>query len=221
MESANGDIRDMLVAWMADNDTTDWPVGIKFVQFHKNSSLHSGIQRSPYTAMFGCEAKVGKTTSRLLTEIVERRQNEDDLLSDSSISSQGNAQVDNEQMETLVDIEALSGPNATCQPTVPPHEDSFQILSDGGTSFRTKEIPVLTTVPVTLVIGGTVCAEPPLMSPAVPHEILRAGMNNIHSVSSSQLIQVVKRSRLELPIANPGDNVAVPIPLADRGCSDP
>ena len=42
VERANGDIKDMLVAWMAGNNTTDWSVGIKFVQFHKNSSLHSG-----------------------------------------------------------------------------------------------------------------------------------------------------------------------------------
>jgi hypothetical protein len=37
----------------------DWPVGIKFVQFQKNHSYHSGIKRTPYKAMFGVEAKVG------------------------------------------------------------------------------------------------------------------------------------------------------------------
>ena len=29
----NGDIKDMLVAWFAANDTHDWVTGIKFVQF--------------------------------------------------------------------------------------------------------------------------------------------------------------------------------------------
>ena len=58
VERANGDIKDMLISWMNDNDTNDWSVGIKFVQFYKNSSLHSGIKRTPYSAMFGCEAKV-------------------------------------------------------------------------------------------------------------------------------------------------------------------
>ena len=83
-------------------------------------------------------------------------------------------------------------------------------------------------MPATPIIGGTDCADPPLMSPAVPYEMLRARMNNIHSersaASSSQLIQaerMVKRSRLELSTANPGDNVAVPIPLVDRGRGDP
>ena len=37
VDHGNGDIKDMLVAWMADNNTNDLSVGIKFVQFHKNS----------------------------------------------------------------------------------------------------------------------------------------------------------------------------------------
>ena len=44
VERANGDIKNMLVAWMGE--TNDWSVGLKFVQFQKNSSLHSGIQCS-------------------------------------------------------------------------------------------------------------------------------------------------------------------------------
>ncbi|XP_066971895.1 KRAB-A domain-containing protein 2-like [Macrobrachium rosenbergii] len=74
VERANGDIKDMLVAWMGDNDTNDWSIGIKFVQFQKNSSFHSGIGRAPYTAMFGCDAKVGLATSSLPQEIIQRMQ---------------------------------------------------------------------------------------------------------------------------------------------------
>ena len=35
VERANGDIKDMLIAWMGDNSTSDWSTGIKFVQFQK------------------------------------------------------------------------------------------------------------------------------------------------------------------------------------------
>ncbi|XP_068231939.1 KRAB-A domain-containing protein 2-like [Palaemon carinicauda] len=35
VERANGDIKDMLVAWMADNDSQDWPTGIMFVSSRK------------------------------------------------------------------------------------------------------------------------------------------------------------------------------------------
>ena len=31
VERANYDIRDILVAWMSENDTVDWTVGVKFV----------------------------------------------------------------------------------------------------------------------------------------------------------------------------------------------
>ena len=31
VERANGDIKDMLVAWLANNNTHDWAVGIKFL----------------------------------------------------------------------------------------------------------------------------------------------------------------------------------------------
>ncbi|XP_068245435.1 KRAB-A domain-containing protein 2-like [Palaemon carinicauda] len=80
VERANGDIKDMLVAWMGDNDTNDWSIGIKFVQFQKNSSFHSGIGRAPYTAMFGCDAKVGLATYSIPQEIIQRMQTEDYLL---------------------------------------------------------------------------------------------------------------------------------------------
>lgn len=81
VERANGDIKDMLISWMGDNASNNWAVGIKFVQFQKNSSLNSGIQMSPYNAMFGCEAKVGLSTSVLPSEIIARMQSEDDLMS--------------------------------------------------------------------------------------------------------------------------------------------
>ncbi|XP_063593704.1 uncharacterized protein LOC134770628 [Penaeus indicus] len=68
-----------VVAWIGYN-TTDWSIGIKFVQFQKNSSLHAGIRRSPYAAMFGCEAKVVLISSSLPDEVIQRMQCEDGLL---------------------------------------------------------------------------------------------------------------------------------------------
>ncbi|KAK6175267.1 hypothetical protein SNE40_013764 [Patella caerulea] len=34
---ANIDVKDMLTAWLSDNNTTEWAVGLKFVQFQKRS----------------------------------------------------------------------------------------------------------------------------------------------------------------------------------------
>ena len=64
-----GDIKDMLVVWLADSNTSDW-IGIKFVQFQKNSAHHSGINCTPYSAMFGCEAGIGVTSSLLPAEVI-------------------------------------------------------------------------------------------------------------------------------------------------------
>ena len=48
----NLDIKDMLISWLSDNNSSDWAVGLKFVQFMKNTSYHSGIKQSPYSALF-------------------------------------------------------------------------------------------------------------------------------------------------------------------------
>ena len=54
-------------------------IGIKFVQFQKNLSYHSGITQTPYKAMFGVEAKVGLTSSSLPDEIISKINTKDDL----------------------------------------------------------------------------------------------------------------------------------------------
>ncbi|KAK6175839.1 hypothetical protein SNE40_014219 [Patella caerulea] len=80
VERANCDIKDMLVAWLGDNNTSDWRVGLKFFQFQKNSSLHSGITRSPFAALFGSDARIGLSSSTNPREILEKLQLEDDRL---------------------------------------------------------------------------------------------------------------------------------------------
>ena len=84
VERANCDVKDMMVAWLADNNTNDWTVGLKFVQFQKNSSHHSGIRRSSFAALLGSEVKVGLTSSNLPQEVISRLQSEDDLIPEIS-----------------------------------------------------------------------------------------------------------------------------------------
>ena len=70
VERANCDIKDMLVACLGDNDTTDWTIGLKFVQFQKNASHHSRIKCSPFAALLGTDAKMGLTSSSLPHEVL-------------------------------------------------------------------------------------------------------------------------------------------------------
>lgn len=57
VERANQDVEKMLCTWLESNKTTKWSEGVRFIQFMKNRAHHSGINRSPYEAMFGCKTK--------------------------------------------------------------------------------------------------------------------------------------------------------------------
>ena len=216
-----GDIKDMLVAWMADNNTNDWSVGIKFVQFLKNSSLHSGIQRSPFSALFGCDAKVGLTTSSLPEEILERMHSEEDLLTAFATSNAVPVENGSTETESATEVELTPGPSFL-EPSIPTHDDSLQVFSSEETLIRCDDMPVFT--PVRHVSASVTEYEPPIMSPIVTAaDLLNARQNNIlaerNAANSSQVNQaerMVKRSRLHLPPGQPGDTVAVPIPLVDR-----
>jgi len=59
VERSNQDVRDMLVAWMSDNNTQNWSEGLRFIQSKKLRALHSGIKTSPYEAMFGTAQRTG------------------------------------------------------------------------------------------------------------------------------------------------------------------
>ncbi|XP_064079514.1 SCAN domain-containing protein 3-like [Macrobrachium nipponense] len=74
VERANGDIKDMLIAWMSGNNTQDWSIGLRFVQNMKNSGYHyhSGIQHTPYKAMFGCDP-IPSPLTRREREITQER----------------------------------------------------------------------------------------------------------------------------------------------------
>ena len=81
VERGNADIKDMLIIWMRGNNSTSWKVGLKCVQFNKkNNSHHSGINRTPYKAMFRSDAKMGLTSSPLPQEILSTLSTEKDLV---------------------------------------------------------------------------------------------------------------------------------------------
>jgi hypothetical protein len=56
-------------------------MGLKFVQFYKNTSWHTGIDQSPYQALFGVTPRIGLTSSNLHPDILNKLVTEDDLLS--------------------------------------------------------------------------------------------------------------------------------------------
>lgn len=79
IERCNQDIENMLRAWMNDNGSTDWAMGCRYVQWQKNTSKHRVIGRSPYTALFGTEAKLGLKSTNIPSEILDKIESEEDL----------------------------------------------------------------------------------------------------------------------------------------------
>lgn len=79
VERANQDVENMLTTWMLENETEHWSQGLRFIQFMKNTSLHSGIKRSPYEAMFGGKPKIGLKTSNIPLEAMNSVTTEEDL----------------------------------------------------------------------------------------------------------------------------------------------
>ena len=70
----------MLTAWLMDNSTAKWSEGLKFVQFSKNRSFHTGFKQSPYEALFESKPKVGLSTSNVPLDIIPQLQSEEDLM---------------------------------------------------------------------------------------------------------------------------------------------
>ncbi|XP_050303513.1 SCAN domain-containing protein 3-like [Anthonomus grandis grandis] len=79
VERSNQDVRDMLVTWLADQNTTKWSEGLRFMQSNKNRSLHTGLTKSPYEAMFGTPQKIGLKDSSLPKELLSNIKTEEEL----------------------------------------------------------------------------------------------------------------------------------------------
>jgi len=78
-ERSNQDVRDMLVAWMSDNNMKSWSEGHRFIQSKKNQALHSGIKINPYEAMFGTAQRIGLGDSPLTEDMYSSTETEEEL----------------------------------------------------------------------------------------------------------------------------------------------
>lgn len=109
-ERANQDIKNMLLKWMQDNQSTSWSKSLKFIQFMKNSTFNSSIKKSPYKAMFGCEARLGLSTTSIPKELLDSLQNEEDLqhiLTSMSIVYQDDDRIGVEKTNSNKSIDKL------------------------------------------------------------------------------------------------------------------
>jgi hypothetical protein len=62
VERSNATLKDALVAWMRDNNTSNWSTGLMFVQWTMDTTYHEAIRMEPYKALFGVKPKIGLGT---------------------------------------------------------------------------------------------------------------------------------------------------------------
>ena len=79
VERANQDVENILACWLKDNNTKKWAEGLHHVQWAKNNRYHSGINRTPYSAMFSQNHGRGIKSLNLPDEIMKDLETEDDL----------------------------------------------------------------------------------------------------------------------------------------------
>lgn len=71
VERSNASVKDSIVAWMRDNNTSSWSTGLPFVQWALNTTYHEAIKMQPYEAVFGQKARMG-LKSKIPQEFLEK-----------------------------------------------------------------------------------------------------------------------------------------------------
>lgn len=224
VERANGDIKDMLVAWLTDNESQDWVAGIKFVQFQKNSSHHAGIKRSPYSALFGNEARVGLTTSSLPREILDNLESEQDLARLDLASAESPAPSTDTGL-TSVEPTPLASSLDEPVPTAFSSDEPAPTASSSAEPAPTAISSAETGPSSTDTTSNSSESAPPSATETdndltVHVERIKRARKAASAGQLSQAERMVKRSRVDFKSGEVGDNVAVPVPLVDRGRGD-
>lgn len=218
VERANADIKDMVITWMRENHSKDWPVGVKFVQFEKNRSHHSGINRAPYKAMFGVDAKVGLASSSLPDELISKIDTEEHLADLANLELNANTPItdtDAEQIQTddeQMDISEPPSVNAeTCIVCQKPASNahSCNVCKNTVHAICGKSTGVEG-------FGATVLCF--LCDSATVIESERTCATQSMEKQASRMLN---RSNKVLDEVEIGCSVVIPIPIVDRGKGDP
>ena len=221
------------------------PIGIKFVQFQKNSSYHSGIKCSPYAALFGCDARIGLTSSSIPNELISTVNSEADLFAvfQNFYGSVSTPATDSEEAPSVSEEDRLFTEAPLVSEEAPLVPNEVPHISEKASSvsevhiFVSEEARLFTEAP-------RVSEEAPLVPNETPHisEEASSDIDLFVSEDSSRIMEqtakitkrrqeasnaqrvqaerMVKRSRIDLQAGTLCDNVAVPIPAVDRGRGD-
>ena len=108
IERSNRLVQKRLHAWMLQNDSKNWSIGLPFVQWSINTDYHSGIKKTPYEVRYGQKAVRGLTDLPLTRELSARLATEEDLWDAlpepfRQLLNEANDLIDSRKGETLCD----------------------------------------------------------------------------------------------------------------------
>lgn len=104
IERSNDDIKQMLIAWTIDNQTSQWAEGLRFVMFQKNSSPHRNLEnQTPLSVLFGKKGSSGMARTQLPKDIIDKLEKEEDLLQSLADMARGDSDDEGQDKENHID----------------------------------------------------------------------------------------------------------------------
>ncbi|KRX76741.1 KRAB-A domain-containing protein 2 [Trichinella sp. T6] len=79
VERLNGVVQDKLAIWMRENGCKRWSMGLKFVQWQINVSIHETTGQSPFKVTFGEEPRIGLESYVLPKSLVDAAKTEEEI----------------------------------------------------------------------------------------------------------------------------------------------
>ena len=225
---------------MRENDTTKWVDGLRCVQWQKNNRLHSGIGRTPYTAMFGKSRYADTTANNLPDEIWDQLQSEKDLAAalgiegaatdsseegdereedenDSILEETEEEIIENDEEEVHPDIKSLfaSALNGAIEIVIHQQCSVCDVVHGALTKCFICDTYCHDVPPCSQMEGSDVVCQQCIRSANIRNERNMARINQ-----EKQAERMVSETAKRFKPAALGDNVLVPIPDVDRGRTD-
>lgn len=229
VERGNRDVEEMIRAWMIDNDSTQWSEGLRFCQYQKNNSFHSGIKQSPFEALFGRKAKLGLASSALPASVIERLNSEEDveritgsMVNENSEQTEESDQIEERDAQPTEEILLNEESEKSDQIEQREAQTTEEMSLDEGTgkSDHTEESEAQTTEEISLnVEAGFRNVE----EISILKEV-HLNLKKNQQIAVRGLEQQAKRMKLQSDSKYPplecGTTVTIPVPDVDRSKGD-
>ena len=230
VERSNATLKNSLVAWMRDNNSSNWTLGLKFVQWNMNTTYHETIKMEPYKAMFGVKPKMGLGTN-LPIEFLNKIQpgiHEESFREMLKESQRDTAEILTPQQESNsqseLDSVSADTDNITGEYIVVSEEFDINVdgsdeldsaLTEQGEETILEDSPVDERVDLSKSVVNSDNTNDNDFHPAI--KLRKVATENMENAAK----KMIERTNKKLTEVKVGDCVNVTVPAFDRGRGDP